>query len=400
MSYTVKPICYKSKILKDGTSPIMIRICKARKVRYSSIGVSINHELWDYKNNVPKSKCPDREKILLIIANKIREINEVILDKKVKEQDFTPYSILNTISESRNQKKTVSDYFLAYIEELEKNHRFRYAGMIRTSYISLQKYAKSLDIAFTDIDKKWLNGYLKWSNRENLSINTIGTRLRHLRIIFNLAKDDHIIKPEDYPFDSFKLSKVSALTTKRALSKEQIQAIIRYEGKAYMEKLAIDVFTFSYYEGGINFIDIARLKKENIIDGKIIYSRSKTKKQIILPLLKQSIEIINKYSDRNDSYLFPILSSFHKTDVQVANRLHKILAKINKNLKQIGNALKIPIPVTTYVARHSFATILKKSGVKTSIISESLGHSSEKITQVYLDSFDNTQIEDAMKNLL
>lgn len=115
MSYTVKPICYKSKILKDGTSPIMIRICKARKVRYSSIGVSINHELWDYKNNVPKSKCPDREKILLIIANKIREINEVILDKKVKEQDFTPYSILNTISESRNQKKTVSDYFLAYI---------------------------------------------------------------------------------------------------------------------------------------------------------------------------------------------------------------------------------------------------------------------------------------------
>ena len=167
-----------------------------------------------------------------------------------------------------------------------------------------------------------------------------------------------------------------------------------------MEKLAIDVFAFSYYEGGINFIDIARLKKENIIDGKIIYSRSKTKKQIILPLLKQSIEIINKYSDRNDSYLFPILSSFHKTDVQVANRLHKILAKINKNLKQIGNALQIPIPVTTYVARHSFATILKKSGVKTSIISESLGHSSEKITQVYLDSFDNSQIEDAMKNLL
>ena len=80
--------------------------------------------------------------------------------------------------------------------------------------------------------------------------------------------------------------------------------------------------------------------------------------------------------------------------------MHKILAKINKNLKQIGNALQIPIPVTTYVARHSFATILKKSGVKTSIISESLGHSSEKITQVYLDSFDNSQIEDAMKNLL
>ena len=98
--------------------------------------------------------------------------------------------------------------------------------------------------------------------------------------------------------------------------------------------------------------------------------------------------------------VFPILSNFHKSDVQVANRLHKVLAKLNKHLKAIGIKLNLSIPLTTYVARHSFATVLKRAGVSTSIISESLGHSSEKITQVYLDSFDKEQMNTAMKALL
>lgn len=112
------------------------------------------------------------------------------------------------------------------------------------------------------------------------------------------------------------------------------------------------------------------------------------------------MEIIAKYENDKSPYLFPILTPFHKTEIQIANRLHKVLAKINKHLKEIGKKLKLPIPLTTYVARHSYATVLKRAGVSTSIISESLGHSSEKITQVYLDSFDNSQINDAMKNLL
>ena len=114
----------------------------------------------------------------------------------------------------------------------------------------------------------------------------------------------------------------------------------------------------------------------------------------------KAVEIIKKYSNEHSPYLFPVLSPFHKTEVQVANRLHKVLAKVNKHLKEIGEKLELPIPLTTYVARHSYATVLKRAGVSTAIISESLGHSSEKITQTYLDSFDNEQIGNAMKNLL
>ncbi|MDE6583876.1 MAG: tyrosine-type recombinase/integrase, partial [Anaeroplasmataceae bacterium] len=98
-------------------------------------------------------------------------------------------------------------------------------------------------------------------------------------------------------------------------------------------------------------------------------------------------------------YIFPIFSAYHKSEVQRANRLHKVLSKINRELKHIGEELGLPIKLTTYVARHSFATVLKRAGVSTSIISESLGHSSEKITQIYLDSFEKSQIDEALSHL-
>ena len=92
--------------------------------------------------------------------------------------------------------------------------------------------------------------------------------------------------------------------------------------------------------------------------------------------------------------------SFHKTEIQKSNRIHKVIAKVNQRLKEIGEALDLPLTLTTYVARHSQATVMKKAGVSTAVIREIMGHSSERVTQIYLDSFDNKQIDEAMKNLL
>ena len=131
-----------------------------------------------------------------------------------------------------------------------------------------------------------------------------------------------------------------------------------------------------------------------------MYRRIKTKKLIKLPLHPIAQSIICKYSSENSPYLFPILTGIHTTYQQQANRIHKVITKVNRELKLIGLELNLPITLTTYVARHSYATILKRSGVNTAIISEALGHSSEKVTQIYLDSFENDQIDEAMKHLL
>lgn len=130
----------------------------------------------------------------------------------------------------------------------------------------------------------------------------------------------------------------------------------------------------------------------------MIYTRHKTGKLIKAPLQPQAVDLIEKYSIKDNTYLFPILSNFHKTELQRANRVHKVISKVNERLKEIGKALDIPIDLTTYVARHSQATVMKRAGVPTSIIRELMGHSSERVTQIYLDSFDNEQMDEAMRN--
>lgn len=256
-----------------------------------------------------------------------------------------------------------------------------------------------LDIYFSEIDVNWLKRYEAYLRTKVLADNSIGVRFRTLRTLFNKAISENIVKSDYYPFKAYKVSKLRKATVKRAITKADIELIINHAVEKGYSQLAIDLFYFSYLSGGINFVDVAYLKADNIIDKRLIYNRKKTKKLIKLPIQEKALDIIDKY--KSDScYLFPILSEFHKTEIQKANRIHKVLAKINKCLKEIGAELNLPIDITTYVARHTYATVLKRSGVNTSIISESLGHSSEKITQIYLDSFENSQIDEAMKNLL
>ena len=396
MSETIKVLCYKSKTLSNGEHPLMLCVCKDGKRKYQSLGISINARHWNFKANQVKEDCPDYARIQLIIDAEIGKIRRKALENRLDGKGFTATTLLDKIE--KQPPKTVGELYLQYIESLKLENRVRYAGMYHVSYNSFIKFNKHLDIPFLDIDIAWLKRYEQWMKSQNFAINTIGTRLRHLRTIFNRAIDMKLITTETYPFRAYKVSKVSQQTAKRALSKNDIMNIINYSGKSELEILAVDLFTFSYFTAGINFIDMALLKSENIMDGRVIYYRHKTKKRIIVPLQPRAIELINKY--RGGAYLFPILSTYHKTEVQKADRLHKVLAKVNKYLKRIGEELNLPIPLTTYVARHSYATVLKRSGVATSIISESLGHSTERITQVYLDSFGNDQMDEAMKNLL
>lgn len=400
MNGTIKVLCYKSKTLRNGEHPLMLCVCKDNKRKYLSLGISVSAENWDFKSNLPNDKCPNRERIIILINEKVNEIQRIALDKKIAGRDFSASTLIESAKPSETSKRTVGDYFLSYIENLKNENRLRYAGMYEISYNSFIKFAKHLDIPFYDIDVGWLKKYEAWGKAQNLSVSTISTRLRHLRAVFNLALLEHAIKSDCYPFHNYKVSKLNKATAKRALSKDDIRRIMEYKGKSQMECLAIDIFTFSYLCAGINFIDMAKLKYSNIQENQLVYNREKTKKLIITPLQERAKRIIEKYNDGKSAFVFPILSNFHSSDVQVANRLHKVLANLNKHLKAIGVKLKLPIPLTTYVARHSFATVLKRAGVSTSIISESLGHSSEKITQVYLDSFDKEQMNTAMQALL
>ena len=220
--------------------------------------------------------------------------------------------------------------------------------------------------------------------------------------MYNIAIKEGYVKAENYPFKDYKVSKLHENTPKRAIVKDSVIKVMNHKepvSNSSYNQLAIDLFTFSYLMGGINFTDMARLTGENIMDEQLVYRRKKTRKLIHLPLHPKAMEIMNKYKSDNP-YIFPILSSFHKTEQQKINRIHKVIGKVNACLKTLGNELELDKKLTTYVARHSYATTLKRAGVSTSLICDALGHSSERVTQIYLDSFENTQLKAAMKNLL
>lgn len=399
MSTTVNVVCYRWKTLSNGEHPLMVCICKDGKRKYKSLGLSLNPTYWDFKKNKPKSNCPNKEYIDKIISDKMNEYAEQIVQLKSEHKEFTANSLVDKTSKTA-QPRTVNDMFLEQIQRLADENRRGYMLSTKQVYNSLTEFNRHLNIYFSEIDIAWLRRYETYLRKKGLAENTIGIRFRTLRAIYNLAIEENIVKAEHYPFNTYKVSKLHKETAKRAISKEDVSRILAYQSTGKYMRFSIDLFAFTYYVGGINFVDIACLTKDNLIDGRLVYTRRKTGKLIKLPLQPQALDLITKYSDKDNPYLFPILSANHKTEQQRANRVHKVITKVNQRLKEVGKALDIPIDLTTYVARHSQSTVMKKAGVSTSIIRELMGHSSEHVTQIYLDSFDNEQIDDAMRNLL
>lgn len=405
MNATISVVCYKSKTLSNGEHPLMLRICKDGKKKYQSLGISIKANLWDFTKEKPKSNCPNREYIQKIILDKQTELQQRMLEMNSEQKEYTTTTLL--CDESKKfELKTVSDFYQELIEQYKTDNKCGNRLIYRSSYNSLKVFTNDkLDIPFSAIDITWLNTYEKWLRSKGNEETTMSLMFRTLRSTYNKAIKAKCARKSEYPFDEFRISKFDVRTQKRAIAKTEVLKFakeVRPIGKRQYIHLSKDIFMFSYLCGGINFTDIANLTRANIVeDNRLQYTRQKTGKLIKLGLSEEAMQIIERYAPENKGYLFPILDiKIHKTPLQKQNRIHKILGKVNINLKLIAAQLGVEGNLTTYVARHSFASVLKKSGVNIALISEALGHSDLSTTQIYLDSFDNEQVDEAMKNLL
>ena len=406
MKTSISVVCYKHKVLANGESPLMLRIATGGKRSMKSLGISVLPKYWNFDKNQPKQNCPNKELIKGIILKTQLQYEQLVLEKKSNKEEFTPTTLLNEQKEIINPV-TVDEFYKQVISELKGN------GQIGTSYAYLNSYdtlknfnkGKSLNYTFSYIDIAFCKKFEDWMRRKGNKDTTISYQFRTLRATFNRAITAKVISKDKNPFVEFKLSHLNTKTVKRALSKDDILKIINANcsNGSTLRQLAHDIFCFSYLCGGISLIDIANLTPSNIIDNRLIYQRQKTHGSINLLLSEKALQIINKYNhyQKLADYLFPILhDKRHVTPMQKHNRVRKLCQQINKELKILANELGITANVTTYVARHSFATILKKSGVNIGIISQALGHQDIKTTQIYLSKFDNEQIDEAMKNLL
>jgi integrase len=243
--------------------------------------------------------------------------------------------------------------------------------------------------------------------QRGLKKNSIYVYMRTLRAAYNKAIAEGFIKPDLYPFKSYKVIKFKQETLKRALKKDDIILIKDFNHEKYSASWhARNMFLFSYLNRGMNFTDMAQLKWENIKDERVQYFRAKTGKSHSIKIHPESRKILDfyeEYTQKNGSgteYIFPILNDRHKTAKEKKDRIKTALKAFNKNLQEIADKVGLDINLTSYVARHSWATVLKREGYATAIIQEGLGHSTEKTTQVYLDSFENIVLDEANESII
>jgi site-specific recombinase XerD len=297
-----------------------------------------------------------------------------------------------------------TDEIIANLKKIYKLGNAKVYQTVRNSIFEfINQLEKAKDISFSNLDVSFLNRFEQFLREKGLSENSMNNYFRTFRAIYNKAISEGYARQEEYPFDAFKISKFSTKTAKRALSLEEFLKIrdlkIPEDSPLYDAHL---YFLFSFYTMGTNFVDMAKLEWKNVSGGRLRYKRTKTKKEYNLKLTQPALDILTYFKSISMSdYIFPILDKErHKTAQSITNRIHKVFSQYNKKLKDIVALAGLDAKVTSYVARHSSATIMKKQGISVEKIAELMGHDDVKTTQIYLDEFERDDLDEAMDVLV
>lgn len=402
----IKAICRHEIVYKNGKSPLAIRFTHQRTHKTVSLGISVEAHYWDKNTEMITADCPERAALQSQIDSTLAGYRKKI--RRLEALDIpVNFDTLFDAKSARSVGITIKEGFNAEIERLESLGKINSATKHKYALQVLNGY-KPTTMSLEAIDLDYLKGLELYLRQRGNKDNSIATRFAIFKAIYNKAVKEGKVAAKQNPFSIYQVGSLWTKTRKRAIDKKNIQRLIDLEiaedHTTEYRRLAKDLFLFSYFTAGMNFGDIARLRYKDIVKGRVNYSRHKTQKLLSFQLVPNAMRIIEKYSKTDhaqEDYVFPILNRVeHTTPQQVFNRLHKVLRKVNRELKTLGEQIGLEMPLTTYVARHTFATVLKRSGVNIAIISESLGHSDLSTTQIYLDSFENSQIDAAMRNLL
>ena len=379
---------------------ITIRITFERKKRYYPTGVTLTLQEFE-KAMGDKPRAEYKEYALKLQAFE-KKASDIIKTMPV----FSFVAFEKQYNTNRSTKNTIEAAFNNYIDQLKER------GQIGT-VVTYECACKSITgfqsgVKYSDITPDFLHRYEKSMLSNGKSITTVGIYLRSLRTLFNNAIADGTLTREYYPFGKKKYEIPTGNNIKKALTLNDIASIYNYEAEpgSPIDK-AKNYWLFMYLCNGMNVKDMCLLKYENIKGDFIEFERAKTARTkrkveaIRVTLTEEVASIINAWGNpKKDgkTYLFPILEG-----VLTPERQHKLVQQatqvINSHMKTIAKALNLTNEVTTYAARHSFATVLLRSGAGTEFISEALGHSNVRTTQNYLAGFEDDSKREIVKAL-
>lgn len=388
---SIKLMLNMGRSLKDGSYPLVFQIIHQRKKKL----IYTSCKLYQFEFDAEKQKAcfvsdsykshKEIKKINTIISKQRKSIEKHIEELEKRKCSYTVEDILLRYQTEHNSHSLLNyiDMLIARKRELGKDGT---AAAYQSTRTSVSTLIGQRGFALNQIDSAFLREYEQFLRRRKVCNNTICFYMRNLKSIYNQAiADGHQLSDEN-PFKNIRVK--PRKTIKRALNKGIIRSMIELDltHEKHLE-LARDLFLFSFYSRGMSFVDIVFLKKPG---STIDYNRKKTNQWLHVSLTPQLKELIRKY--KNDSeYIFPILNSAIPVSLYKQYRL--ALERVNRNLKQVGKLIGLETTLTTYVARHSWATQAKEGGAPIAVISEGLGHTSEETTRIYLKEFDQRIVD-------
>lgn len=254
----------------------------------------------------------------------------------------------------------------------------------------LYRFWKGASLQWTDITAAMVDDFGSSLRAEGLAVNTVNSYLSSFRALCHTALREGLPGPASDPFAGLHLKREE--TAKRALKIAEVNKVMQADYPAEPSlREALDLFIFSYLACGIPFVDLAYLTKKNIVGGEIVYYRHKTGALIRVGITPAMRLLLRKYGQKGSPYLFPVLSA--GKDGYEAYKA--ALRKYNSLLVIIGERLHLSVKLTSYVARHSWATEALRQNIPVAVISQAMGHTSEKTTRIYLAQLDQSVLNKA-----
>ena len=384
---------------KQGT--LFIQVIHRRVARQVSTQYKLYPGEWDPAGQsvtVPKDTLPDRSRYLHAVQEALQQdasrLQLIILALDHSRKEYQAEDVIR-----RFLRKEQSDEFTIFADMLirqkkEEGH-LSLAVKYQTSLNILCRFLNGRLLTFDGIDSSLMLSYESYLKNLGLCPNTTSFYMRNLRAIYNQAVEQGLT-PQTHPFA--RVYTGIAKTVKRAVNIGEVQKIKTKElppdSAACFSR---DIFLFSLYTCGMSLTDIAHLKKSDLQGGYLSYCRQKTGQRINIRWEACMQQLADKYQRDDSPYLMPIITHPGEDETrQYQNKIHLI----NHHLKKLGEELGLSSKLTSYVARHSWASIAKSQDVPLADISEAMGHSTQRTTYIYLKSFENTPVDRANRKVL
>ena len=390
---------FRPSTVADHEGTIYYQIIHERKVRQLLSDYKVFPTEWDESRSmVTTTQKSERKSFILSIRERIRWDVERLtkIDRKLDANGLS-YTADDVIDEFNRYALEYSlfNFMESIIAKLKQNGKVRTSETYKSTLNSFKKFREDEDIMLDCLTSEIMEAYEAWHHKRGVVPNTISFYTRILRAVYNRAVEDDIIENRN-PFR--KVYTGVDKTVKRALPLPVIKKIkaLDLSLNASLD-FARDMFLMSFYLRGMSFIDMAFLKKSDLKNGYVTYRRRKTGQQLIIEWTKEMQMILDKYPENESDYLLPIIRN-PGTNERCTYR--NVGYNINHNLKTIAGMVGVTIPLTLYVARHSWASAAKAKGIPLSVISEGMGHDSETTTQIYLASLDTSVVDRANSLIL